>query len=186
MSNKARNDNILVAYFSRKGKNIVGGAIIDLPVGNTEVVARMIQETLGSESFRIEAVHPYPDEYRETTEVAQKELRDNARPELTARVENMEAYDVIFLGYPTWWGTMPMPVFTFLEEYEFAGKTIAPFCTHEGSNLGRSVDDIKVICAQSTVLDGLAIRGSEVAGVQNEVSEWLGELGMTERAKKST
>jgi len=81
---------------------------------------------------------------------------------------------------------MPMPVFTFLEEYEFAGKTIAPFCTHEGSNLGRSVDDIKVVCAQSTVLDGLAIRGSEVTGAQNEVSEWLSELGMTERAKKST
>lgn len=182
----SKNAKSLVAFFPREGKNIVSGAITDQPVGNTEVVARMIQKATGSDSFRIEAVHPYPDDYTETTEVAQKELRDNARPELTASVENMDAYDVIFLGYPTWWGTMPVPVFTFLEEYEFAGKTIAPFCTHEGSNLGRSVDDIKVVCPQSTVLDGLAIRGSEAKRAQNEVSEWLSELGMTERAKKST
>jgi len=186
MSKKARNDNSLVAYFSRKGKNIVGGAIIDLPAGNTEVVAQMIQETVGSESFRIEAVHPYPDDYRETTEVAQEELRDNARPELTARVENMEVYDVIFLGYPIWWGTMPMSLFTFLEAYDFSGKTIAPFCTHEGSGLGRSLDDIKVLCPHSTVLDGLAILGSEAKEAQHEVLEWLSKLGVIEGAPKST
>lgn len=125
-----------MAYFSREGKNIVGGAITDLPVGNTEVVARMIQKATGSDSFRIEAVNPYPKDYHETTDVAQKEQRTDARPELTAHVENMDAYDVTLLGYPTWWGTMPMPVFTFLEEYDFAGKTIVPFYTHEGSSLG--------------------------------------------------
>jgi len=174
----SKNARSLVAYFSRQGKNIVsGGAIEDLPIGNTEVVARMIQDATGGDSFRIEAVKPYPEDYRETTEVANEEQRTNARPELTAYVENMDAYDVIFLGYPIWWSTMPMPVCTFLEEYDFSGKTIAPFCTHEGSGLGRSVGDIKTLCPHATVCDGLAVRGSEVNNAQNEVSEWLRELG---------
>ncbi|MGZ4941939.1 MAG: flavodoxin [Halobacteriota archaeon] len=177
----SQNSKNLVAYFSREGKNIISsGDIIDLPVGNTEVVAQMIQEATGSDRFRIEAVNPYPEDYRQTTEMAKKEQRANARPELTAHVENMDAYDVIFLGYPNWWSTMPMPVFTFLEEYDFAGKTIAPFCTHEGSSLGRSVTDIKALCPHSTVLDGLAVRGSDVQRAREQVSEWLRRLGAIE------
>jgi len=173
-----KNAKSLVAYFSRQGKNIISsGDIIDLTVGNTEVVARMIQEATGSDRFRIETVNPYPEDYHKTTEVAKEEQRSNARPELTAHVENMNAYDMIFVGYPNWWGTMPMPVFTFLEEYDLAGKTIAPFCTHEGSSLGRSVADIKALCPQSTVRDGLAIRGSDVQRAQEQVSEWLCRLG---------
>jgi flavodoxin len=178
--NSQKNANSLVAYFSREGENIVSGAIIDLPLGNTMVVARMIQKTTGGDSFRIEAVYPYPEDYHQTTDVAQKEQRANARPELTAHVENMDAYDVILLGYPNWWGTMPMPVFTFLEGYDFAGKAIAPFCTHEGSGLGRSVADIKELCPQSTILDGLAVRGGDVKRAQNKISEWLRRLGMIE------
>ncbi len=180
MSKTTSNDNnIIVAYFSRQGKNIVGsGEIIDLPVGNTEVVAWMIQEATGGDSFRIEAVKPYPEDYFETTDVAKEEQRANARPELTSRLENMDAYDVIFVGYPNWWGTMPMPVFTFLEGYNFAGKTIVPFCTHEGSGLGRSVADIKALCPQSTTLEGLAVPGGNVKNAQNEVSAWLRELGV--------
>jgi flavodoxin len=90
----------------------------------------------------------------------------------------MPSYDVIFLGYPNWYGTMPMPVFTFLEEYNLSGKTIVPFCTHEGSGLGRSVTDIRKMCPQSTVLEGLAIRGSDVKDAQNEVTGWLRDIGM--------
>jgi flavodoxin len=172
-----QNARILVAYFSRQGKNITGGgAIVDLPVGNTEIVAQMIQNGTGGDSFPIEAVKAYPEDYRETTEVAKEEQRTNARPELTAHVENMDAYDVIFLGYPIWWSTMPMPVCTFLEEYDFAGKTIAPFCTHEGSGLGRSVGDIKTLCPQATILEGFAVRGGSAKNAQNEVSEWLQTL----------
>jgi flavodoxin len=167
------NHKILVAYFSRPGNNYVGGSIVNLPVGNTEVVAKMIQETTKGDLFHIESVNVYPDGYTETTEVAQQELRANARPKLTSHMELMASYNVIFLGYPNWWGTMPMPVFTFLEEYDFSGKTIAPFCTHEGSGMGRSVTDIKKSCPRSTILDGLAIRGSGVKQAQNEVSEWL-------------
>jgi flavodoxin len=172
-----QNAKSLVAYFSRRGKNITGsGAIVDLPMGNTEVVARMIQEATGGDSFRIEAVHPYPEDYRQTTEVAKEEQRSNARPELTTHVEDTDVYDVFFVGYPNWWGTMPMPVFTFLETYDFAGKTIVPFCTHEGSGLGRSVADIKALCPQATILEAFAVRGGSAKNAQNEVSEWLQKL----------
>ncbi|MGA9141451.1 MAG: flavodoxin [Methanocella sp.] len=176
------NVKILVAYFSRPGNNYVGGRIVNLPVGNTEVAAKMIRETVGGILFRIEAVKAYPVDYKETTEMAQQELHADARPKLSRRLENMAAYDVIFLGYPNWWGTMPMPVFTFLEEYDISGKTIVPFCTHEGSGLGRSIADIKVHCPRSTVLDGIAIRGGDVTNAQNEIAAWLRKIGMNKRA----
>ena len=169
---------ILVAFFSRPGNNYVGGRIVNLPVGNTEVVAKMIQEMTAGDLFHIEAVNAYPEDYTETTEVARDELRTNARPKLTGHLESTASYDVLFLGYPNWWGTMPMPVFTFLEHYDFSGKIIVPFCTHEGSGLGLSVADIRKMCPQSTVLDGLAIRGGGVKNAQADVSGWLQELGM--------
>jgi flavodoxin len=99
---------------------------------------------------------------------------------LAAKVENINSYDVVFVGYPDWWGTMPMAVFTFLEEYNFSGKTIVPFCTHEGSGLGRSVEDIRKLCPQSTIVEGLAVRGSSVKNAQNDVSDWLRKIGMIE------
>jgi flavodoxin len=181
---KATNLNVndtkcLIAYFSRAGNNYVGGNIVNLTVGNTEVVAKMIREMTGGDMCHIEPVKEYPADYTETTEVAQKELRANARPKLTLHLESMASYDVIFLGHPNWWGTMPMPVCTFLEEYDFSGKTIAPFCTHEESGTGRSVADIKKMCPQSTILDGLAIRGGDVKNAQDVVAGWLRDIGMT-------
>ena len=165
----------------RSCNNYVSGRIVDLPVGNTEVVAKMIQEMTKSDLFHIEAVNAYPEDYTETTGVTQQEFRANARPKLSSHLESLASYDVIFLGYPNWYGTMPMPVFTFLEEYNFSGKTIAPFCTHEGSGLGRSVADVKKVCPQSTVLEGLAVRGGDVKNAQNEVTGWLREIGMTSK-----
>jgi flavodoxin len=170
----------LIAYFSRRGNNYVGGNIVNLPVGNTEVVARMIQKLTKGNLFRVEALKPYPRDYIETTEVAQKEQRSDARPELTGHVENMDSYDVIILGYPNWWGTMPMPVFTFLEEYDFSGKTIVPFCTHEGSGLGRSVKDIQRLCPQTNISESLVLRGGGVSKSQSEVSKWLCKIWMTD------
>jgi flavodoxin len=172
------NPQCLIAYFSRAGNNYVSGKIVNLPVGNTEVVAKMIQGMTKGDLFHIEAVHAYPGDYTETTELAQQELRVNARPMLTSHWESIASYDMIFLGYPNWYGTMPMPVFTFLEEYDFSKKTIAPFCTHEGSGMGRSVEDIRKMCPQSNVRDGLAIRGSEVENAQDPVAGWLRELGL--------
>ncbi len=163
----------LIAYYSRKGQNYVSGRIVDLAIGNTEVVANMIEEITGGDMFQIESVNPYPRDYTEATEVAKDELRANARPELTDHVEDMDSYDVIFLGYPNWWGTFPMPVFTFLEEYDFSGKTIVPFCTHEGSGMGRSESDIKKRCLDANVEKGLAIIGGSVNGAEKEVLKWI-------------
>lgn len=163
----------LSVYYSRRGSNYVSGSIVNLPVGNTEVIAKKLQGMTGSDLFQIETVKPYPEDYTDTTEVSKVELRQNARPELTATVEGMDSYEVIYLGYPNWWGTMPMAVFTFLESYDFSGKTIVPYCTHEGSGLGSSERDIKRLCPTAKVLPGLAIKGSTVARADSDVANWL-------------
>ncbi|MCX9026449.1 MAG: flavodoxin [Candidatus Methanoperedens sp.] len=155
---------ILVAYFSHSG--------------NTRVIATQIHESVGGDIFEIVAVDLYPSDYDEVVEQARKELSEEYRPKLKTKVEKMESYEFVFVGYPIWWGTIPMPVAAFLSEYDFSGKTIVPFCTHEGSRLGRSVTDITKLCPQSTILDGLAVRGGGVKNAPNEVSEWLRELEM--------
>jgi flavodoxin len=175
----ATDKKCLIAYFSRKGQNYVSGRLVDLKVGNTEVVANMIQKITGGDMFHIESVTAYPKEYTEATEVAKNELRAKARPKLTEQVENMGAFDVIFLGYPNWWGTMPMPVFTFLEDYDFSGKTIVPFCTHEGSGLGHSEKDIAKACPKATVLKGIAIHGTNASSAEPDVSSWIDELSIS-------
>lgn len=154
--------NILIAYFSK--------------TGNTETIANMIAEHTGGELFRVETVVPYPDDYNETVDIAREEQDNNARPELSTHVEDMSRYDVIYLGYPNWWGTMPQAMFTFLEEYDFSGKTIIPFCTHGGSALGRSEEDIGNLVPDATLLDGLAVSGSRVGSAQETVEEWLEAL----------
>lgn len=163
----AEGNNILVAYFSHSG--------------NTRVIANQIHESVGGDIFEIVAVDPYPSGYDEVVEQARKELRAEHKPKLKTKVENMESYDVVFVGYPNWWGTLPRPIATLLSQYDFSGKTIVPFCTHEGSGLGRSVMDITKLCPQSTILDGLAVRGGGVKNAQNEVSGWLREIGMVEQ-----
>ncbi|MGO9611672.1 MAG: flavodoxin [Dissulfurispiraceae bacterium] len=173
------NKKCLIAFFSRNGQNYVSGRIVDLRVGNTEVVANMIQKIMGGDMFHIESVTAYPKDYSETTEVAKNELRAKARPKLTGQVEKMRAYDVIFLGYPNWWGTMPMPVFTFLESYDFSGKTIVPFCTHEGSGMGHSEQDIVKACPKATVLEVIAIHGTSASAADSKVSSWIDKLNIS-------
>jgi flavodoxin len=175
-----RKPKCLIAYFSRKGDNYVSGKIVNLPVGNTEVVGKAIRELTSGDLFRIEPVKPYPADYTRTTEVAKKELHENARPELVGQVANLEPYDVIFLGYPNWWGTMPMAVFTFLERHDFSGKTIAPFCTHEGSGLGRSEGDITRLCPAAAIAEGLAIHGTRVDAAKTDIETWLDRIGFSQ------
>ncbi|MEZ5335009.1 MAG: flavodoxin [Methanolobus sp.] len=141
----------------------------------------MIREITGGggDVFQIDTVKPYPKDYAATTNIAKKELNENARPQLSSHVDNMELYDVIFLGYPNWWGTMPMPVFTFLEEYDLSGKVIVPFCTHEGSGMGRSESDIEKLCPEATILKGLAIHGSRVSAAKKDIENWLSKLSIT-------
>ena len=174
-----KNSKSLVAYFSRKGNNIVGGKIVNLPIGNTEVIAKKIQELTGGDIFKIKTVKSYPEDYMDTTDVAREEQNSNARLELTGKVDDMGSYDVIYLGYPNWWGTMPMAVYSFLDSYDFSGKTIVPFCTHEGSGMGSSERDIKKLCPNVKILSGLAIRGSTVGKAEKDVANWLNKLDLT-------
>jgi flavodoxin len=131
---------------------------------------------VGGDIFEIQSADPYPEDYNTVVEQAREELDSDYRPPLKKQVENLESYDMIYLGYPIWWGTYPMAVKTFLSENDFSGKTIAPFCTHGGSALGRSVTDLKKICPNSTVLTGLAITGTTVKNAQDKVSEWLKDI----------
>jgi len=172
------NSKSLVAYFSRKGNNYVAGSIVNLPIGNTEVIANKIQKLTGSDIFQIRTVKSYPEDYTETTNVAQEEQRENARPELTEIVDDMDSYDAIYIGYPNWYGTMPMAVFTFLESYDFSGKTIIPYCTHEGSGMGSSERDIKKLCPNAKVLSALAIRGGSVDRADKDIANWLNKLNL--------
>lgn len=170
---KLNEKNVLIAYYSRRGNNYVNGSIQNLTVGNTEVIARKIQAITQGELFHIESSTAYPEGYKETTEVAKKEFRDNARPELVRHLSGGEAYDVIFLGFPNWWGTMPMPVFTFLEEFDTLGKIIIPFCTHEGSGLGNSTRDIKKACPKASVVNEIDFYGSRVNESGDAVKAWI-------------
>jgi len=166
------NKKILISYFSRRGKNYLDGKVVTLDVGNTEVIAHKIQKLTGGDLFEIRTKQQYPVEYIETTRVAKNELRSNARPELAEYVKNIDDYEVVYLGYPNWWGTFPMAVFTFLESADFSGKTIIPFCTHEGSGIGFSERDVKLLCPDATCLTGIAIRGGRVAAADAQLAEW--------------
>lgn len=166
-------NKILIAYFSREGNNYVSGNIVDLPIGNTEIAAKFCAEITGGELIKIDPEKKYSDDYGTCTEEAQSELHAGARPALTSYKGSLDGYDTVILGYPNWWGTMPMPVWTFLERYDFTGKAIFPFCTHEGSGMGRSEADIQKLCPGSSVKKGLAIRGSSVKNVKKEIASWL-------------
>jgi len=157
-------DSVLIAFFSHSG--------------NTQVVAKEIHEAVGGDIFRIVAVHPYPCDYNEVVEMARGEQQAKDRPALTAEVTNMDSYHVIFVDYPNWWSTMPMAVFSFIESHDLAGKKIVPFCTHEGSSMGRSVTDIRQLCPKSIVLDGLAVRGGNVRTARKDVRAWLERIGL--------
>lgn len=167
---------ILVAFFSRTGENYAVGHIEQ---GNTHIVAEMIASATGGTLFRIEPATPYPDDYRACTEVAQREKRSKARPALVGDIA-AEEYDVIFLGYPNWWGDLPMCVYTFLEQHDWQGKIIIPFCTHEGSGLSDTENLLRAACRGASVLNGLAVRGSvaqnEREKARKQVLEWLKQL----------
>lgn len=164
---------ILIAYYSRKGQNYVNGAIKNLVKGNTEVFAEIIQKFIGGELFEIDTVKDYPADYTECTQVAKVEIQQKSRPELKNYLASLDDYDKIFLGYPVWWSIPPMAVSTFLEHYDFSGKKIFPFATHEGSGLGGSINYIKKICPEAEVMDGLAIHGAEAAQGAVQVECWI-------------
>ena len=169
--------NMLVAYFSLAGEQYGVGVIEE---GNTSIIAHMIAEQTGADLFEIEAVTPYPTSHSELLDVSRQEMANNTRPEIADTVDNMDDYDTIFIGYPNWWGDMPMIVYNFLESYDLSGKTIVPFCTHGGSGLSRTEPTIADITG-GTMKDGLAIPGvtaqNDRDAARSKVAEWLKDGG---------
>ncbi len=156
--------NILIAYFSWSG--------------NTENAAQIIQEQTGADIIELNPAEPYSSNYSEVLDQAQKDMNADARPELANHVENMEQYDTILLGYPNWWATIPMPVATFLEEYDFSGKTIIPFCSHGGGGFGQSITDISKLAPNSRIGEGLSIHYSGGTSLEDDITTWLNSNGV--------
>ena len=181
MSNEARNTNKI----DTSGRNpaTVAGETKALIIyyshsGNTRELANLIHKKIGGDTVEIQTVEPYPDEYDAVTKQAKEELNSGFKPALKTKIENIGSYDVIFVGSPNWWSTIAAPVKAFLSGYDLSGKNIAPFITHGGGGVGRSVTDIMALCPSSTVLDGLAVWGTRVNTSRNDVAEWLRKLGM--------
>lgn len=180
--------NMLVAYFTYAenadlpdGVDASSSASIqtwnDEMTGNTGAVAHMISEATGAETFSIQTVEKYPDSYDATIDQGQEEQSAGARPELSTHIENLDSYDTIFLGFPNWWGDMPMAMYSFLDEYDLSGKTIVPFVTSGGSGFSGSISEIESMESGATVQEGLALSASSARDAQNDVNEWLAGLG---------
>lgn len=163
----------LIVYYSRADENYVSGVLKMLPVGNTEIAAGYIKELTGADMFKIEQKEPYSAGYNECIAQAQEDQKKDARPELVNMPDSIEKYSEIYLCYPNYWGTVPMAVFTFLDNFGFEGKTVKPLCTHEGSGMGRSEGDIKAHCKGAKVEKGLAIQGSSVGTSKSQIEKWI-------------
>lgn len=154
----------LVAYFSWSG--------------NTEQMAQIIGEETGADLFEIAPAAPYTDNYDELLDIAQQEQAEDARPELAAQVENWDSYDTVFVGYPNWWSDAPMAVYTFIENYDWEGKTLVPFNTSASGGFGRSLSGIEESAAGAEIREGLALTERELSDAQSRISEWLTSLGL--------
>ena len=168
----------LIAFFSRADENYFGGAMRYVKVGNTEIVVNKMKEMIDADTFKIEMKNPYSPVYMTCIEEAKKDLRAKARPELVSMPASIDEYDTVILAYPNYWGTMPMAVYTFLENYDFSGKTILPLCTNEGSGMGSSEREIRKTCPGADVKKGLPITGSAAASSKSSVERWLKANGM--------
>ena len=173
LATQTENDKILVAVFSWSG--------------NARTLAGQIVQVTGGDLFEIRTVTPYPDNYNECTRVAREEQNRNARPAISGSVSNIAQYGTVFLCYPNWWGTLPMAVFTFLEAYDFSGKTIYPLVTHGGSRFGRSLDDIRRLSPRAVIGEGLSVSAMDrnpndnprVTVPNKDVTAWLRKLGIS-------
>lgn len=165
----------LVIYYSRPGNNYTSNGIVNLKVGNTQVVAEKIQALTDADIFRLETVRTYSEDYMTCTQEAKEELNANARPALKADID-ISRYDTIYLGWPCWWGTYPMCVATFLDAHDWAGKTVIPFTTHEGSGFGKSLRDLKAAIPAATVKNGLSIQGSKVKAASAQIEKFVKEM----------
>lgn len=169
----------LVVYFSHTGENYSVGSIT---TGNTAIVGGLIADEVGADTFEIRTEETYPSGYDDCCDVAKAEQAADARPGLVGSLPSLDGYDMVFLGYPIWWGDMPMAVYSFMEACTWQGRTVAPFCTHAGSGLSGTPSSVASSCTGAAVTDGLAITGvtaqNDRATAQADVSSWLSGLGI--------
>lgn len=176
---------VLVAYFSSPetdGVDASSGAsrVVNegKVMGNTHYVASIISEATGGDLFEIKTTHTYPGSHQALIDAAKKEADDGVRPELATHIKNLSDYDVVFVGFPNWWYDMPMPLYSFFEEYDFGGKTIVPFCTHGGSRFSDAISTIRGLEKRAAVLDGYAIDRDRVSDSKAGVLKWLKSIGV--------
>lgn len=151
--------------------------------GNTENVAESIRSQTDSDIFEIVPATLYSDDYETVVELAQEEQRNNARPAIYGNIENIEQYDVVYVGFPNWWGDMPMILYTFFDTYDLSGKTVALFCTSGGSGLSGTVNEVKALEPNATVTEGLHISSGSSSNPDNAVSKWLNDIGLAKEKK---
>ena len=168
----------LIAYFSRADENYFGGSVRYVKTGNTEIAVNKIREMIDADTFKIEMKRPYSPAYMTCIQEAKKDLQAKARPELISLPASVDEYDTVVLAYPNYWGTMPMAVYTFLEAFDFTGKTILPLCTHEGSGMGGSERELKKVCPGAILKKGLPIGGGSVGSSDAAVKRWLADNGL--------
>lgn len=175
------NGKNLVVYFSMPDNVDDSTVVIDgETLGNTQYMAYVIQETAGADIFRIEPETPYPTDHDELVDLASEEQSNNARPAIKDTIENFDTYENIFVGYPNWWGDMPMILYSFFDEYDFSGKTIIPFNTHGGSGFSDTISTIKALEPNAEVLDGKSISRNDIQDAEQEIVDWVNSLGLTE------
>ena len=181
----AGNGKSLVVYFSvpeTDGVDASSGASRILSggkvMGNTQYIAVIISEATGSDLYEIKTVHTYPGSHKALIDAAKVEVDNNARPKLATHIKNLKDYDVVFVGFPNWWYDMPMPLYSFFDEYDFGGKTVIPFCTHGGSRFSGAIKTIRELEPKATVLDGYAIARDRVPESKDGVLKWLEKIGM--------
>lgn len=167
---------VLVAYFSHTGENYAVGNIAK---GNTHIVAELIADLTDGSLFEIAPEKKYPSNYNACIDIAKKEMKAGARPAISGDI-NVKDYEVVFIGYPNWWGDLPMAVYTFIERHNWHGKTVAPFCTHEGSGLASTPSRVAEACEGATMAKGLAVRGAtaqtDPEATRRAVEQWLEQL----------
>jgi flavodoxin len=180
---------ILIAYFTRLGSTDFKENADAVPSvspqsrdterkGNTQIIAEMIHSRVGGDLFLIKTAKEYTADFDALIDYAGKERKSGARPELAAHVENMDAYDTVFLGFPNWWYDMPLAVYSFVEGYDFSRKTVIPFCTSGGSGFSSSIEELRKLMPGARVLEGFAVHESKISGARDDVDKWLRKIGI--------
>ena len=160
----------LFAQTAAKGKKLI---VYFSWSGNTRYIARLIAEKTGADIVELELVKPYSSNYSQCLDEAKRDQRADARPTLQTKIDNIAQYDTVFIGYPNWWASIPMPIATFLESYDLTRKTIAPFCSHGGGRLGQSVTAIGKLAPASNLTEGLSVHYRGGSSLSADIDQWL-------------